>query len=88
MSITFLMKNKDVQPRNLAHKLFEHFHFLLENLPELPKGVSWLLPFKELPETAKVTKAFLEKFYGDYQNRTLILGINPGRFVAGVSRFS
>lgn len=51
----------------------------------LPKGVSVMNPFKENPEALKISSAFYKKFYDDQQQRYIILGINPGRFGAGVT---
>jgi hypothetical protein len=65
--------------------LNHHFSELLEQLPALPAPVEWLLPLSKNPETTRVFKLFLDKFYSDPNPRTLILGINPGRFGAGVT---
>ncbi|MEO1258045.1 MAG: uracil-DNA glycosylase family protein [Bacteroidota bacterium] len=71
--------------KNKASQLLHHFDQLLNNLPSLPPEVAWLLPYKELPETAQLTKLFLNKYYNDENPRTLVLGINPGRFGAGIT---
>ena len=70
-------------PLNLSLKT--HFLQLLKHLPALPEDVEWLLPLSENAETSRVFELFLNKFYDDFQPRTLILGINPGRFGAGVT---
>ncbi len=50
----------------------------------LPEGVGVLHPFKD--EAAfTITKKFYTKFYSDNAARTMILGINPGRFGGGVT---
>jgi len=69
----------------LAQRLEKHFHDLHGHLPPLPPDVEWLLPLANLPETARVFQVFLEKYYTDTNPRTLIVGINPGRFGAGVT---
>ena len=69
----------------IATLLKQHFEQLTGNLPQPPDGVEWLLPLQELPESSRVFRLFLEKYYQDYRPRTLILGINPGRFGAGVT---
>lgn len=51
----------------------------------LPKGVSIMNPFKENPEALKISSQFYKKFYNDLHQRHIILGINPGRFGAGVT---
>ena len=50
----------------------------------LPEGVGTLFP-QGNPAIMKLVKAFLDKFYSDNNPRTLILGINPGRFGAGTT---
>jgi Domain of unknown function (DUF4918) len=79
-----LTLRKPIMP-NLAHLLHLHFTDLHDHLPPVPDGVEWLLPLANLPETGRVFTAFLEKYYNDELPRTLILGINPGRFGAGVT---
>ncbi len=69
----------------IAKRLKQHFDDLHHHLPPVPAGVEWLLPLANLPETGRVFTAFLEKYYNDERPRTLILGINPGRFGAGVT---
>lgn len=68
-----------------AERLRTHFTDLHDHLPPLPPEVEWLLPLANLPETGRVFGAFLDKYYADERSRTLILGINPGRFGAGVT---
>ena len=48
----------------------------------LPAGVEGLLPWTD-PEVMRLCAAFYRKFYHDAGPRTLILGINPGRFGGG-----
>ncbi len=42
-------------------------------------------PFKENPDALAISSAFYKKYYDDHRMRRLILGINPGRFGAGVT---
>lgn len=51
----------------------------------LPEGISLMNPFKENPSILPVVSQFYRKFYNDNRRRHLILGINPGRFGAGVT---
>ncbi|MEO6844553.1 MAG: uracil-DNA glycosylase family protein [Ginsengibacter sp.] len=51
----------------------------------LPKGISIMNPFKENPEALKISSQFYKTFYNDHHQRHIILGINPGRFGAGVT---
>jgi hypothetical protein len=52
---------------------------------ELPDGIRVMNPFTENPQALEVSSAFYRKFYNDQRQRRLILGINPGRFGAGVT---
>ena len=52
--------------------------------PTVPKGVVVMNPYVE-PDVRRSVRAFLDKFFADNRERTLILGINPGRFGAGIT---
>ena len=56
----------------------------LELRPSLPGSVKWLYPQDDV-RVLEIVSAFAEKFYCDGQTRQLMLGINPGRFGAGVT---
>jgi hypothetical protein len=51
----------------------------------LPGGISIMNPFKENPEIMPIISQFYHKFYNDQNSRHLVMGINPGRFGAGVT---
>jgi hypothetical protein len=51
----------------------------------LPSGISIMNPFRSNYEIMTVVTQFYQKFYDDTGIRHLILGINPGRFGAGVT---
>ena len=51
----------------------------------LPDGIRVMNPFRENDQALELSSAFYLKFYNDYRMRRLILGINPGRFGAGVT---
>jgi len=51
----------------------------------LPDGIKVMNPFRENPQALSISKAFYKKFYDDNKPRKMILGINPGRFGAGVT---
>lgn len=55
-----------------------------EQLPELPSGIKALLPYSS-EEANRIAKLFYSKYYSDHSNRSLILGINPGRNGAGLT---
>jgi len=50
----------------------------------LPHSVEILNPF-QIEETYHLCKTFYEKYYSDSQKRLFLIGINPGRFGAGVT---
>ena len=50
----------------------------------LPDGIHVLFPHKE-ENVREVIERFFCKYYNDENKRTLIFGINPGRFGAGVT---
>jgi hypothetical protein len=51
----------------------------------LPAGISVMNPFRDNPGILPVITQFYNKFYNDNNPRYLIMGINPGRFGAGVT---
>ena len=51
----------------------------------LPEGIRVMNPFDDNPEAFEVSSAFYRKYYSDNNKRRLILGINPGRFGAGIT---
>jgi hypothetical protein len=60
------------------------FYSNLELRPALPNRIEWLFP-QDDERVLKMVEAFAEKFYCDGKTRRLLLGINPGRFGAGVT---
>lgn len=57
----------------------------LEYKGSLPPGTSVMNPFHDNPGILPVITQFYSKFYNDTIPRYLIMGINPGRFGAGVT---
>lgn len=57
----------------------------LEFTGPLPDGVSVMNPYRDNSNVIRVITQFYNKFYDDTNPRHLILGINPGRFGAGVT---
>ena len=51
----------------------------------LPAGIRIMNPFTESEQALKLTEIFYKKYYNDHHSRHLILGINPGRFGAGLT---
>lgn len=64
--------------KNIYKKLYAHFPV------DLPPGIDLLNPFVN-DETKRVASIFYNKFYNDNHPRYGIIGINPGRFGAGVT---
>lgn len=65
----------------------EHLLDLYSNLKppkQLPNDVEWLYPQKDTA-VMKIFEQFLHKYYIDSKPRRIFLGINPGRFGAGVT---
>lgn len=62
-----------------------HFNQNLEFTGALPEGIRIMNPFQENPLALETSARFYKKFYNDHRQRHLILGINPGRFGAGVT---
>lgn len=51
----------------------------------LPAGFRIMNPFREYDYIPAVSASFYRKYYNDHNKRHLILGINPGRFGAGLT---
>jgi len=61
------------------------FNRTLRFTKELPEGISIMNPFLESSEALRVSEIFYRKYYSDNRKRKIILGINPGRFGAGIT---
>ncbi|MES1220165.1 MAG: uracil-DNA glycosylase family protein [Bacteroidota bacterium] len=60
------------------------FYKTIQPPPKLPQGIEVLYPQKE-KEVMVIVEQFYKKYYADNNIRTLLFGINPGRFGAGVT---
>ena len=67
----------------LSEKLI-HFYQSLQPPKNLPKGIEILFPQKD-PQVIELIKKFFEKYFNDTKPRRLMLGINPGRYGAGIT---
>lgn len=68
---------------SFAKKVLKFYQSLDLTVP-LPDGVEVMNPYRD--KTAmEICAKFYEKFYGDDRERTIILGINPGRFGGGIT---
>ncbi|RPE08335.1 SMUG2 DNA glycosylase family protein [Chitinophaga lutea] len=70
--------------KTMADKII-HFNTHLVYKGTLPPGIRIMNPFREQPGVVDIMTTFYKKFYNDTHTRKLILGINPGRFGAGVT---
>jgi hypothetical protein len=61
-----------------------HFYQSLQPPQNLPRGVDVLFPQKD-PQVIAIVEKFFEKYFNDDHPRSLMLGINPGRFGAGIT---
>ncbi|HUF28477.1 MAG TPA: uracil-DNA glycosylase family protein, partial [Gemmatimonadaceae bacterium] len=52
--------------------------------PDAPAGIDVMNPYADR-RVRRHLRAFLDKYYGDDAERVLVLGINPGRFGAGLT---
>jgi len=66
-----------------AQELFS-FYKNLQPPQYLPNNIEWLYP-QQSKEVMQLVKQFLDKYFNDKLQRSLLLGINPGRFGAGVT---
>ena len=60
------------------------FYNTLQPSQPLPNSVQWLHPQQE-ESVRQLAGQFFQKFFNDTNQRTLLLGINPGRFGAGAT---
>ncbi len=70
--------------QTFAQKIID-FNTTLKYKGSLPKGIRIMNPFRENENILPVSSTFYRKFYNDKNPRHLILGINPGRFGAGLT---
>ncbi len=60
------------------------FYQSLDISGKLPQGIEVMNPYHK-EEVMEACRTFYNKFYDDTRGRRLILGINPGRFGAGIT---
>ena len=68
---------------SIGHKVYK-YHVAEPVFPILEDGVQWINPFSQ-QETKVVFETFNKKYFSDTNARIYLLGINPGRFGAGVT---
>jgi len=62
-------------------------YFKALEVPKVPAEYEVMNPYKQ-QETMKVVKAFADEYLQDDHQRTLLFGINPGRFGSGITGIS
>lgn len=65
-----------------AKRTFEFYKGLVA--PRVPRGVIVMNPYTDA-RVRRYVRQFLERYFDDSRPRTLVLGINPGRFGAGIT---
>ncbi|HVW14338.1 MAG TPA: uracil-DNA glycosylase family protein [Mucilaginibacter sp.] len=63
-------------------RFIEQLHYTGE---PLPPGIRIMNPYRESEQAMAISKTFYRKYYNENNKRHLILGINPGRFGAGLT---
>ena len=66
-----------------SERVLKYYHNLNVN-GILPDGVEVMNPYLE-DDVMQVCKKFYDKYYNDVKGRRIIIGINPGRFGAGIT---
>lgn len=78
------MKSADaIKIMSTAEKILQFYQSLTPDW-KLPVEIALLFPFDN-PDTWKCVEQFYRRYFNDDQQRRLILGINPGRFGAGIT---
>jgi hypothetical protein len=78
------LKNGDIcSMQSIAEKL-TGFYGSITPPTNLPNGIEILFPQKDKQVRELITQ-FFNKYYNDHKQRSLMLGINPGRFGAGIT---
>jgi hypothetical protein len=64
-----------------------NYYLNLTEPASLPTGVSVLNPYQQ-PDVQPIVREFYNRFFNDTKPRVFVVGINPGRFGAGVTGIS
>jgi len=70
---------------NFADRVIQFNRQLTYTGNPLPKGIRIMNPFREHDDVMEIVEVFYHKYYNDNKQRHIILGINPGRFGAGLT---
>jgi len=66
-----------------AEKAIDYYNSLIAPT-SLPPEIGVMNPYQK-PEVQQLVRAFYQRFFNDNTGRVFVLGINPGRFGAGVT---
>ncbi len=69
---------------SLANQIIKFYYDLDPSKWQLPPGISLLNPFANA-DARPYFELFYHKYFSDHNQRHLIVGINPGRFGAGIT---
>ncbi len=70
---------------NFADRVIQFNRQLTYTGDPLPNGIRIMNPFREHNNVMEIVETFYHKYYNDNKQRHIILGINPGRFGAGLT---
>lgn len=70
---------------NFADRVIQFNRELTYTGNPLPQGIRIMNPFSEHDNVMSIVETFYHKYYNDNNQRHIILGINPGRFGAGLT---
>ncbi len=70
--------------QTIADKIINYYYDLNPDRWQLPSGISLLNPFVDT-EMRPIFEQFYQQYFADQDQRYLLVGINPGRFGAGVT---
>lgn len=70
---------------SFAYRIIKFNHELEWGGGALPPGIRIMNPFRESGQVMEIADTFYRKYYNDDRPRSLIMGINPGRFGAGLT---
>jgi hypothetical protein len=71
-----------VSNATFAERAFEFYSSL--RAPKVPRGIRVMNPYAD-PAALGLVRAFLDRYFADDGERLLVIGINPGRFGAGIT---
>ena len=74
----------DTKDMTLLSDRLIRFYLERPEVPDLPPGIELMNPYRN-EEVRRIVTRFYECFYADTNPRIPLVGINPGRFGAGIT---